>query len=428
MTSVADLTGRAVRADVVAIRTPEDAAQARAAVERLLRRPLTAQSAVQIALLDNRGLQAAYDELGVAEAAMVAASLPPSPTLSLQRLSGPVELEIERRIVADLLALATLPARSKIAAERFRAAQLRAAEETLRIAAETRRAFYRAVAARQIAAYLGQATASAETAARMAQRLGESGGMNKLDQAREQAFYAEMTAQRAAARQRSDSGRERLVRAMGLWGPDLAFTLPAALPPLPRRPLAMAAIEREAVKRRLDLQIARLELDALAKSYGLTQATRFVSALEVAGVGRTTKDKVAGSTVRDRGFEVSLEVPLFDFGEARTREAERTYMGAVNRLAQLAVDVRSQAREAYRAYRSTYDIAAHYQREVLPLRKIVSDELVLRYNAMMIDVFTLLADVRQRTDANVAAIEAQREFWLAATDLGTAVTGGGHGQ
>jgi outer membrane protein TolC len=100
-------------------------------------------------------------------------------------------------------------------------------------------------------------------------------------------------------------------------------------------------------------------------------------------------------------------------------------MQAVNLLSEKAVIVRSQAREAYQAYRSRYDLAQHYQREVLPLRKIISDETMLRYGAMQIDVFSLLAEARQRIAANIAAIDAQRDFWLAATDLDAAVVGGG---
>ena len=76
------------------------------------------------------------------------------------------------------------------------------------------------------------------------------------------------------------------------------------------------------------------------------------------------------------------------------RQAEQAYMQAVNRLTAKAVNVRSEAREAYQRYRSTYDIARHYQREVLPLRKIISDETLLRYNAMQIDVFALLTEAR----------------------------------
>jgi outer membrane protein TolC len=425
MSVVAVIGAEELGADVVAVHTPEQAAIARERVVGLMRRTLTADAAVQIALINNRGLQAAYNALGIAEAEMVQASLPPSPGFSIERLSSSLEIEIERRIVANILALATLPARASVAADRFHQAQLRAALETLRVALDARRAYYRAVAAREIAGFLEQAKSAAEAAADVARRLGETGTLNKLDQAREQVFYAEITAQLASARQRADGDRERLIRALGLWGDDLAFSLPGRLPALPLRVRALPDIEVEAVRRRVDLQIARMEVEALAKTYGLTGATRFVNLLEVSGVAKDLKDRATGERNRERGFELEFQIPLFDFGETRVRQAEQTYMHAVNRLAERAVNVRSEARTTYRAYRSTYDIAMHYRREVLPLRKIISDETLLRYNAMQIDVFALLGEARQRTAATIAAIEAQRNFWLAQTNLLGAVAGGG---
>jgi outer membrane protein TolC len=422
---VADVADHELKKDVIAIRSSEDAETTGIAVQHLLARTLSADAAVQIALLNNRGLQAAYSELAMADAERVGQSLPPNPMISVSRIEGPVGLEIERRIITDILALATLPARSEIAAARFCQAQLRAAEETLRVAHETRRAYYRAVAARELVRFLAQSQSAAETATQFAVRLGETGAMNKLDQAREQVFYADLTAQLATSRQRESSEREALIRTMGLWGTNIGFTLPNALPPLPRRVQTLAGIEVEAVRRRVDLQIGRIELDLLAKSLDLTEATRFINILDAGYFGKLEKDKEVDRTSRLRGFDVQLQIPLFDFGEVRVRQAEATYMQGVNRLLELAVNVRSQARDAYRIYRSTYDIAGHYQREVLPLRKIISDETLLRYNAMLIDVFALLAEARQRIAATIAAIEAKQNFWLAAVDLKAAVAGGG---
>jgi outer membrane protein TolC len=425
MSVTADIVGRTLNKNVAAIRSEEDAVAVRVEVERLLKRPLTADSAVQIALLNNRGLQVAYNELGIAEAIKVQQSLPPNPQFSVTRITGSIETEIERQIVASILALATLPVRSEIAAERFHQAQLVAALETLRVAAEARRAFYRAVAAQETVGLFTQANEAAETMTQLAKRLGETGAMNKLDQAREQAFHSDVTVRLASTQQRASRERERLVRALGLWGNDLKFALPKSLPALPKRALALPTVEQQAVHRRVDLQIARIELDTLAKTYGLTKATRFINVLDAGYADKITTDKETGQTIRDRGFTVSFEVPLFDFGEARIREAEQTYMQAVNRLAQKAVNVRSEAREAYRNYRTSYDIASHYQREVLPLRKIISDEMMLRYGAMQVDVFTLLLEAQQKLNASAAAAEALRDFWLASTDLSTAMAGGG---
>ena len=423
MDLVAGIAGSELNKDVAALRTPDAAEAAHVHVRALLRRPLTADAAVQIALLNNRGLQAAYNELGIAEAVMVEASLPPSPTIALSAISTPVELDIERRIIVGILALVTLEARTEIARDRFRQAQLQATLETLRLAAKVRRAYFRAVAARQLADFLAEGVSAAETTAELAKRLDESGSMNKLDQARDQAFYAEMTAQLGTARQRAESERERLVRAMGLGGSELSFRLPNALPALPRRLRSLPAIETEAVRRRVDLQIARIEVDALAKSYGLTNATRFINLADVSAVSRTQRES-SGTHGTGGGGEIELQVPIFDFGEARLRQAGETYIQAVNLLAENAVNVRSQAREAYRLHRSSYDIAKHYRDEVLPQRKIISDETMLRYGAMQIDVFSLLTEARQRIAANIAAIEAQRDFWLADANLRAAVVGG----
>lgn len=422
--TVAGIARQDLKKNVVFIRNESEAAQVQGRVSKLLKKPLTADAAVQIALLNNRGLQAAYNELAIAEAKRVESSLPPNPRFSITRIASAPETEIETQIVADILAMATLPVRTGIATDQFRQAQLRAAEETLRVAAEARRAYYRAVAAGALVRVLTEAKAAAESTARVAKQLGETGALNKLDQAREQVLYAETTAQLATARQNEAAERESLVRVLGVWGKDLKFKLPSALPALPRRPRKLPGIEAEAVRKRLDLQVARLELAALAKSYGLTQATRFISLLEAGPVFKTTKDRERGETVRDAGFDIEFEIPIFDFGEARLRQAEQTYMQAANRLLQLAVNVRSEARSAYRTYRSAYDIAEHYQREVLPLRKIINERSQLQYGAMQTDVFALVVGARERNAANRAAIEAELAFWLADLHLRATISGG----
>jgi outer membrane protein TolC len=421
---VAGVASETINKDVIAIRTRDDAQRADATVKTLLRRPLTVDRAVQIALLGNRGLQAAYNELALAETDLVGDSLPPNPTFSISRISGNGALEIERQVVGDILALATLPFRSEIARQRFQKAQLRAAEETLRLAADVRRAYYRAVAANELVGLLTDAKSAAESTAQLAQKLGETGSLNKLDQAREQVFYAETTADLATLRQEATSSRERLIRLLGLWDTDIGIRLPQKLPVLPRQPLSLPHIEVDAVAHRIDLQIARIELAALARSLNLTEASRFVTLLDVAGIDRKTRDP-EGAPFRERGFDVQFQIPIFDGGEVRVRQETETYNQAFNRLTEKAVNVRSEARDAFRVYRSTYDISGHYQREVLPLRKIISDEMQLRFSSMQVDVFALLTEARQRIAALRAAIEAKRNFWLAQSELQTAINGGG---
>ncbi|MGT2440938.1 TolC family protein [Bradyrhizobium betae] len=426
MTTVADIAGGTIKKDVISIRTADDALVANDAVKRLLQRTLSVETAVQVALLSNRGLQAAYNELALAEADFVQESLPPNPTFSISRISGSGALEIERQVVGDILALAALPFRSEIARQRFRQAQLRAALETLRLAAEVRRSYYRAVAANELVGLLADAKSTAESTAQLALKLGQTGALNKLDQAREQVFYAETTAELGSIRQEAASSRERLARLMGLWGSDLAFRVPTTLPALPRHPSTLPFIEVDAVSHRIDLQIARIELDALAKSLNLTEASRFVTLLDVAGIDRKTRDPES-APFRERGFDIQFQIPIFDGGEVQVRQAAEAYNQSFNRLTEKAINVRSEARDAYRVYRSTYEVAGQYQREVLPLRKIITEEMQLRFSSMQIDVFALLTEARQRLASLRAGIEAKRDFWFAQSDLQTVVNGGGSG-
>lgn len=424
MTAVSELTSQTIRKDVAFVRTAEGASAVDARVHQLLSRTLSAETAVQVALLNNKGLQAAYNELALAETDLVEQSLPPNPVFSVSRISGDGASEIERQVVGDILALATLPFRSDIARERFHQAQLRAALATLRLAADVRRAYVRAVAGNEMVVLLTDAKTTAESTAQLAAKLGETGSVNKLDQAREQVFYAETTADLATARQAATSAREKLARLMGLWDDGLDFRLPNALPPLPRRPLAVPSIEADAVAHRIDLQIARLELAALAKSSNLTEATRFVTLFDLAGISRRTQDP-EGAPFRERGFDVQFQIPIFDGGEVRVRQAAETYNLAFNRLTERAVNVRSEARDAYRVYRSTYDIARHYQREIIPLRKIITEEMQLRFSSMQVDIFALLTEARQHLASLRGAIDARQNFFLAQSELQAAVNGGG---
>jgi outer membrane protein TolC len=421
---------------VIKVTSEAEALATQQQVDTLLKRPLSPDGAVQIALLKNRGLQAEFNDLGISEAEYVQATLPPNPTVSLSRLGGSLELEIERQILIGLFELATLPARAAIAEQRFRAAQFRTAEAVLRLAAETRRQYYRTVAANQQVEFMRQALATAETASELAKQLGESGALNKLEQAREHAFYQELGAQLARARIEQKVERERLIRQLGVWGRDIDFRLPSSLPPLPARIASARDIERQALERRVDLQALRHDLSATAGQFGLTNATRFVSDVELAGTSSYERLKsftpneeggieVERETLKRRGLEVEFTIPIFDFGGTGVRNAQETYMAAANRLAERAVNVRSEAREAYARYRGNHDLARHYQGRVLPLQKKIQDEALLQYSGMLVDVGQLILDARARILSNVDAINARRDFWIAATDLKAALVGGG---
>lgn len=398
------------------VRSEADAESVAAEVKRLLAAPLGPAQAVRIALLNNRGLQAAYSELGIAESELVQTGRWINPGFSYARLTRGDELEIERSLLFSLLALLTMPRRVEIAEQRFAQVQLRTAAEAMQLSAAARRAWFEAVAAQESVRYFGQVQTSAEAGAELAARMAAIGNMPRLHHLREQAFYAEASARLARARQAATAARERLTRLLGLDAAE--FRLPERLPDLPVAPRELGAAETSALQQRLDVLAAKRETEALATTLGLTQATRFVNVLELSAIRKTEAPGLP-----QKGWEVELRLPIFDTGDARLADAQHRYMQAVHRTAQVAVNARSEVREAYADYRAAYDLARHYRDEVVPLRKRISEENVLRYNGMLIGVFELLADARETTAAVNAAIAAARDFWLAESGLQMALTG-----
>ncbi len=399
-------------------RTQADADAAGARVAGLLKGPLTPDAAVEVALLNNRGLQASFAELGVAEADLVQAGRLKNPSFSFSRLAGAGVLEVDRSIMFGILDLLAMPAAAGIARQRFEQAQLQAASTAVGLAADIRRAYFEALAAQQLIGYAQQVKDAADASADLAHRMVAAGNFSKLDQMREQAFYADATSRLARAQQQATAQRERLTRLLGLSGGRVNFQLPERLPDLPREVIQPMDAERTAMDKRLDVRLAKRDTEATAKSLGLTNVTRFVNALDI---GYQNKSQTAAPN--ENGFQVQVEVPLFDFGGVRTARAQAQYMQAVNRTAEVAVNAQSEVRESYAAYRTAYDLAKHYRDEVVPLHERISEENLLRYNGMLIGVFELIADARDQVSGVTGYVETLRDYWIADTNLQMALTG-----
>ncbi len=416
--TVSQLTKERTGLGVAAQRGPAERQLARTRVAELLGSPLGPESAVEIALLNNRGLQARFADLGIAESDLVRAGRLKNPSFRFGRMGTGADLEIERALLFDVLGLLTMPVAREVGQRRFEQAQYQAAYDAVGLAADARSAFFEAVAAQELVQFFQQVQETAEVSNELARRMLQAGNFNKLAQLREQAFYADATAQLARAQDQATAAREKLTRLLGLHGEQLDFRLPQRLPDLPAQATEPRSAEQTAMDKRLDVLMARRSAAATARSLGLTKATRLVNVLEVA-----YQNKSEAGAPRANGYEVELELPLFDFGATRAARAEAAYMQAVNRTAEVAVNARSEVREAYSAYRTAYDLAKHYRDEVVPLRKRISEENLLRYNAMLISVFELLTDAREQIAGVTGYVQALRDFWIADTRLQTALTG-----
>ena len=389
-----------------------------ATVKKLLASPLSVDDAVQVALLGNPGLQATYAELGIAEADLVQAGRMANPHFAYLRTRQGGERKLEWALTFPIIDLLTIPLRTKIESRRFEQVKLAVAGQMLDVATTTRKSWFHVVAAEELVRYLEQVRLAAEASAELASRMEGAGNFSRLNRMREEVFHAETVAQLARTRQGAVAERERLTRMMGLSGDDIDFRLPERLPDLPAGKPELGEIEARAMTERMDVQAAKRETESLAHSLGLTRATRFINVLEL-GPAATKEDPEPWK----RGFEVSLMLPIFDWGGARVAKAEAIYMQALHRVAETAVNARSEVREAHSAYQTAYDTAKRYRDVIIPLRKKIAEENMLRYNGMLISVFDLLADAREQAAAVGTYIVALRDFWLSESDLQAAFNG-----
>ena len=360
MQSVVALAGPHVATELRWVRGVKDAQEVRGAVAKVLAaNPLTVHDAIEVALLNNPGLQAAYNELA-----------------------------IDKRPFEQDLYLT--------------------AQFVVRLAAETAKAYFRAVAAGQIADFVTQARAAADAEAELARRMAEIGNWSALDYMHRQLAYAEVTALSARAELAASAAREQLARQMGVASG--AFSLARTLPPVPERPTRADGLDTRTLAERLDLQALRYEVETQRGVLGLSRVTGIVD-LTQAGSLRAPDADEASLMFKDN------TVPVFDWSDSTDPLAEYTYMNAVHRLADAVVAARSQMRGAYAAYRTAFDLSHHQRGEILALRKRMGEESLLRNNGMLNSVFDLLGERREEIAAVIATIEADRDFFLAETAL-----------
>ena len=387
-----------------------------AAVFSALQQGLTADEAVQIALLNNLNLQATYQELGVAQANLVQAGLLKNPTLSFERrLPGQAAV---LDVFADFLDLFFIPLRKRVAGAEFEAAKLRVADAVLMTAAQTRQAFYTLQGAEQMVEMRRSVAQATAASAEAAQRLREAGNITLLAFREEQKLAARAKLDLARAEAEVIEDRERLNVLMGLWGTSTDWKIASRLPALPATELSAQGLQSLAVSQRLDLGVAREEVEVAAQSLGLSRASRFVPNVNIGAHFEREADGVESV-----GPSIELPIPIFDQGQAVVARGGALLRQSQLRYAALAVEIRSEVRTAYSRMIAARDRVEYHQREVLPLAAQVVEQTQLQYNAMQTGVFQLLQAKQAQIEAGREYIETLREYWVARSELERAVGG-----
>lgn len=391
-----------------------------AAVNAMLQRELSVSQAVQIALLNNRGLQATYEELGIAQADVVEAGLLRNPVFdaSLRFPDGGGRPDIELGVAQNFIDLLQLPMRKKVAAARFEETKLHVAHEVQGLATRTAAAFYALQGAQQMLELHRSVVAATEASADLAMRLHAAGNLTDLDYANQRSMYEQARIDLSSAESKVEEHRERLNVLMGVGEASVRWTVAVRLPELPAAELQPDGLEELAVRQRLDLAAAEQAVVVEARVLGIAQSFAGVHDVEA---GVSTEREVDGQWIT--GPSLSVPIPIFDQGQGATARARSRHRQAQQKYEAMRVEVRSEVRAARTRLFSARRQAEQYRTVLLPLRHKVVEQTQLQYNAMLVGAFELLAAKREEIGAGRQYVEALRDYWTARVELEQAVGG-----
>jgi len=400
-----------------------DDQKAEAAVRQILAEPINADDAVRVALLNNPDLQASFEEIGISQADLVQAGLLHNPTLmaSWRFPDRPPSItDTEYSLAADFLDLVMIPMRVKIAQANLEQTELRLDHEILELVTQVKSAFYTYQADAELGARLELIAQANEQAADLAKAQQQAGNTTDLEAADRQAQFALAHIYLANAQKEKLAAREKLNRLMGLSGSDIDWKAAPNLPELPGHEAPLKNLEALAIAQRRDLAAMQREVDAIGLALSLKTNTRFVPTTINIGVD-TEKSSDTGQHLT--GPTLDLTLPIFNQGQGEIAKLTAQHRMAERQFQSLAIQVRSEVREARESLKMDRDLVEYYKKTVVPLNiKIVNDSQ-LQFNAMQKNTFDLFLSKQRELEAEKGYIEAWRDYWIARAELEKAVGG-----
>jgi outer membrane protein, heavy metal efflux system len=386
-------------------------------VEALLKDPLSAERAVQIAFTHNRDLQATLEGLGLARAQLIQASTIRNPLVHAEIRSPadprhPFEIGVSQTLV-DLWRLGS---RKRQGRAEFAAAQLRVSGAVIHFAGQVRAAYYGLLAARKILAGHETLVKAQAAATELAGRQHAAGNISDLDLEKEQSRYEEVKLQHARAQLDERVERERLIADLGLVQ-SRELTLLPDFPAARESEPTVEEVEQQVAARRLDLRLAQREIEAAQQSLGVARS----AVLDDVEIGVHLEREPDGK--QTTGPSLVVPVPIFDRGKAQKWAARATVRQAQQRLAALTLTARSEARTALSRLQEARARMAYMRDVVIPRRERILKLTQIEYNAMLRGVFQLIEARQDLAAAQRDEVMATRDYWLARTELEAALSG-----
>lgn len=384
------------------------------AVEALLAKPLDREAVVRIALAQNARLQASFQQLGIAAAAIADATVlgPTDVDLQYKRELDGDGSELELDVVQDVLGLLQLGQRRGIAAAGLRATRARVVGETVALVARAEAAFYDVVAAEQALELRQTAFDASAAAAEIAERQRAAGNINALDLSRQRDVRELARLELGRAQVDVEVRREALNELLGLTGDATRWTTPMRLPELPPEAPRIDALEPEAVAANLELTGLRADAEAAA---GRVSVARVRTVLPELGLGVAATRREDGAW--EAGPALRIGLPIFTWGAGPRARAGAELARAQAQLVAVATELRAQARAARQRLLGAHAQARHLREVLLPIREQTLAQAILQYNAMNLSTFELLQARKDQVEAGRQYIDALRRYWIATAEV-----------
>ena len=197
------------------------------------------------------------------------------------------------------------------------------------------------------------------------------------------------------------------------------LSLPGSLPPLADKPIEINELA-QVFEDRFDVKLARLDYELALAASGIENVSTYTD-LEI-GI-RNDRINDDGSISNKRGYELEVEVPVFDWGGAQRNALQAEVLAKQQSFKQVTLAAASGLRDAYNSYRTSFDIAQHYQEQIIPMHEVLLDEANYNYNGMIIGVFELLEAGLEKSLADKKSIDANHNLLKAELNLRSSVLG-----
>jgi cobalt-zinc-cadmium efflux system outer membrane protein len=400
---------------------PDDVDADRSAlVGKMLAKPLGESDAVQVALISNPAIRAEYARLGLSGAEIIQAGRLSNPTLSAGWQGSSLTGDVSRYdfgLTQDFAELLLLPARSRFGKGEFERAKLDATQAMLDLAARVRSAYYDAVGARQVAAMRQAIAAAANAAAELAERANLAGNNSALELALDQAAASQAVLEQERAEADAARARSVLNELMGL-APAMRWEVAGALPMPLQDEDSLDELQKLASLERPDLESDRRAVALLGGSLGVTRRYRMLGSVD-AGV------QYERDTDRNRLFgpSLSLQLPVFNQGQAAVLRAEAELDSARSKLRAKELEVSNGVQAAYDRVMAARKRLDRLRTQTIPLREKIVARMQEQVNYMLVGIFDLLRARQDEYGAYQQYLEAVRDYWQARADLEHAVGG-----